>query len=338
MSNVSYFTWGYYMEILKLKPTTKDYLWGGNLLRKKYNKTSKDEIIAESWELSAHKDGLSIIQNGEFEGIDFQTYLDKKGNGVIGKDYDKERFPILIKFIDALKPLSIQVHPKDEYAIKNENDFGKTEMWYVLEAEDNAFLYYGFNKKISKEQYKNSIEDGTIENYLNKVNVKKGDIFFIEAGTVHAIGAGIVIYEIQQNSNVTYRVYDYKRKDKFGNERELHIEKAIEVSNLTPNPTYEFTNENYINPKLKRLAKSEYFDVFKGNVEDGVLGYKVEDSSFQSLTFVEGRGYIEFDDDKIEFNKGDTFFISAQNSLYSIYGEGEFILSCLPMEEKPFMF
>lgn len=317
------------MKILKLRPATKDYLWGGTKLKEKYNKTSNEDIMAESWELSAHKDGNSIIVNGEFEGLDFSKYLEKEGNIVIGKDYDKDRFPILIKFIDALKPLSIQVHPSDEYGLKHEGDFGKTEMWYILEAEEGANLFYGFNKEVTKEQYKIAIEDGSIEDLMNRVYVKPGDVLFIEAGTVHAIGAGIVICEIQQNSNVTYRVYDYKRKDKDGNERELHIDKAIEVSNLVPNKNYEFDNTNDINPNLKRLAKSDYFDVLKGSVDEKEE-FNISEVSFQSVIILDGKGSIKLGDEELEFIKGDSFFIPAQNGKYTIKGNAEYIISRLP--------
>lgn len=317
------------MKILKLRPATKDYLWGGTKLKEKYNKTSNEDIMAESWELSAHKDGNSIIVNGEFEGLDFSKYLEKEGNIVIGKDYDKDRFPILIKFIDALKPLSIQVHPSDEYGLKHEGDFGKTEMWYILEAEEGANLFYGFNKEVTKEQYKIAIEDGSIEDLMNRVYVKPGDVLFIEAGTVHAIGAGIVICEIQQNSNVTYRVYDYKRKDKDGNERELHIDKAIEVSNLVPNKNYEFDNTNDINPNLKRLAKSDYFDVLKGSVNEKEE-FNISEVSFQSVIILDGKGSIKLGDEELEFIKGDSFFIPAQNGKYTIKGNAEYIISRLP--------
>lgn len=318
------------MKLLKLKPAQKDYLWGGNRLKSEYNKESDFEILAETWELSAHKDGVSVICNGKLNGKSFSDYLEENGNSVIGENYDKDRFPILNKFIDAQKPLSIQVHPKDEYALENENDYGKTEMWYVIEADEDSFLYYGFKDKVTKEEYRASIENGTLLDKLNKVEVNKGNVFFIEAGTVHAIGEGIIIYEVQQNSNVTYRVFDYKRKDKDGNERELHIDKAIEVSNLEPNIDYEFSNINSINDRMDRLAKSDYFDVLKGIVSSDE--YKITKESFHAITFIDGNGEIKLEDEKENFKKGDTFFISAQDAEYSITGDGSFILSRLPIE------
>lgn len=318
------------MEILKLKPALKDYLWGGNRLKTVYGRDTNWDIIAESWELSAHKDGLSIIDNGKYKGYTFQEYLDKMGNKVIGNDYTHDRFPILNKIIDAKQALSIQVHPEDKYAREHENDNGKTEMWYIIDAGPQSYLYYGVKEKLAKEEFKESIEDGTLLDKLNKVSVHKGDVFFIEAGTIHAIGEDILIYEVQQSSNVTYRVYDYKRKDKNGNERELHIDKALDVSNLKPNGEYNFKNDNNINSSLVRLAKSDYFDVLKGEVAD--WSYTITEESFHAITFLEGNGEIMTHGENYPYKKGDTFFIPASNNEYKISGSGEFILSRLPIE------
>lgn len=318
------------MEILKLKPATKDYLWGGTKLKEKYNKESNEDILAETWELSAHKDGQSKILNGEFKGKNFDEYYREKGNTMVGKNYDKERFPILIKFIDALKPLSIQVHPSDEYGLKNENDYGKTEMWYVLEAEEDSYLYYGFNKEVTREEYEQSIKDGNLEDILNKVYVKPGDVLFIESGTVHAIGAGIVICEIQQNSNITYRVYDYKRKDKDGKERDLHVDKALEVSNLTPNKKYQFDDDNDINNTLKRLARSEYFDVFTTDIKKDET-FKISKDSFQSIIVIDGEGEIKSEDETLPFIKGDSIFLPAQDGEYTLSGNAKIVISTLPI-------
>lgn len=315
------------MEILKLKAPTKDYLWGGNKLREEFGKKSEHKIIAESWELSVHKDGLTTIDSHPYKNMNFSDYLREKSSLAIGKNYDGDRFPILIKFIDALKSLSIQVHPKDEFAQKYENDNGKTEMWYIVDARKGSYIYYGFNKEVSKEEFEQAISQGKLESLLNKVYVNSGDVFFIEAGTVHAIGAGILIYEVQQNSNVTYRVYDFNRKDKDGNLRELHVDKALEVSNLKPNKKYDFDSLNTISPSLIRLAKSEYFDVFKGIISD--LFYDITDESFHAISITEGAGFIKSGDAKFEFKKGDSFFIPAQNGSYQIIGGGTFILSRL---------
>ena len=316
------------MTILKLKAAQKDYLWGGRNLVEKFNKKTDLDKLAETWEISAHKDGISIIENGEYQGKLFTEYLKDKGNKVIGKDYKKDRFPILNKFIDAQDNLSIQVHPDDEYGLSHENDYGKTEMWYVIDAKPGSYLYYGLNKEVSKEEFAQAIDQGSFLDLLNKVEVKKGDVFFIEAGTIHAIGSGILIYEVQQNSNITYRVYDYKRKDKDGNERELHVDKAIEVSNLSVNKTYNFDNDNEVSKSLQRLVKSNYFDVLKGQISGET--YHINEESFQALTIIDGRGTIQMGEESLEFTKGDSFFLPAKNGQYRIEGNGEFILSMLP--------
>lgn len=198
------------MSILKLKPACKDYLWGGRRLVEEYGKEYDGETLAETWELSCHPDGPSVISNGKYAGKTLEEYIEKEGREILGTHCRRFReFPVLIKFIDANKDLSIQVHPDNRFALKNEGQYGKTEMWYVMDTEPGAFLYYGFKKEISREEFRRRINDNTLTEVLNSVSVKKGDTFFIEAGTIHAIGKGILLAEIQQNSNVTYRVYDY---------------------------------------------------------------------------------------------------------------------------------
>ena len=214
------------MALLKLKPSFKDYLWGGHRLVDHYYKEYDGEILAESWELSCHPDGPSYIANGTYTGMTLRQFIEKEGKEVLGTNCAKfEDFPILAKFIDARDHLSIQVHPDNSYALQNEGQYGKTEMWFVMDCEPGSYLYFGFQKEISKEEFAERIANDTLTEVLNKVEVQKGDSFFIEAGTLHAIGKGILIAEIQQNSNLTYRVYDYNRKDAQGNTRELHIDK-----------------------------------------------------------------------------------------------------------------
>ncbi len=223
------------MAILKLKPSCKAYLWGGTRLKTEFGKTFSGEKLAETWELSCHLDGPSIVEGGEFAGRTLKEYLEKEGKKAVGEKCQKyQQFPLLIKFIDAKEDLSIQVHPDDAYALKEEGQYGKTEMWYVVDCEEGSSLYYGFSKEISKEEFAERIREQTLLEVLNRVTVKKGDVFFIEPGTIHAIGKGILIAEIQQSSNVTYRVYDYGRKDANGKERDLHIDKALQVTNRVP--------------------------------------------------------------------------------------------------------
>ena len=212
------------MYPIKLKPALKDYIWGGTRLKSDFHKTSDLERVAESWELSCHKDGPSIIENGELAGLTLDEYVKRYGTNVLGTNCSKfESFPILIKLIDAKDNLSVQVHPDNDYALRVEGEYGKTEMWYIVDCDDGAELLYGFKNSISKEEFKERIQNNTLTEVTNRVRVNKGDAFFIEAGCLHAIGKGIVIAEIQQNSNTTYRIYDYGRLGTDGKPRDLHI-------------------------------------------------------------------------------------------------------------------
>ena len=205
------------MAIVKLHPACKDYIWGGTKLKELYNKQTDMDPLAETWELSTHKDGQSEVVTGDDAGKTLSQYIEDKGWKVLGTECrDMKRFPVLIKFIDAKQPLSIQVHPDDEYAWRVEGEPGKTEMWYILDAEPDAFLYFGVKRHTDREEFRKAIEDGTVLDLLRAVPVHKGDVFFIKSGTIHAIGAGIQICEIQQNSNTTYRVYDFGRVGKEG--------------------------------------------------------------------------------------------------------------------------
>ena len=219
------------MEPLRLNSPLKDYIWGGTRLKTEFGKSTSLERVAESWELSCHKDGPSLIENGDFAGKTLPEYIKIQGKSVLGTNCEKfDYFPILIKLIDAQDNLSVQVHPDNNYALRVEGEYGKTEMWYIVDCAEGASLIYGFDHEISAEEFARRIQDNTLLNVCNIVPVKKGDVFFIEAGTIHAIGKGILIAEIQQNSNTTYRVYDYGRVGADGNPRQLHIEKAKEVT------------------------------------------------------------------------------------------------------------
>lgn len=316
------------MEILKLNPAIKDYLWGGRKLVEEFNKVSDLEKVAETWEMSNHKDGSSIVINGDFAGKTFSEYLIEKGKTVWGKNCEKyDSFPIMIKFIDAKQALSIQVHPDDEYALKNEGEFGKNEFWYVLEAEPDAFLYYGVNQEMTKEEFKKHIEEGTVCDYLKKVPIKQGDCFFIKAGTIHAIGAGSLIAEIQQCSNSTYRVYDFGRVGADGKPRELHIDKAVDVSCLIPsekNGEPEGEIEKLEGYSKLLLTDSDYFTCERYDVNDGYCG-KVNLDSFQALTILDGSAVISYDEESLEIKKGDSVFIPAQEGTYQVKGAVSFI-------------
>ena len=307
------------MNPVLLSPAFKDYLWGGTRLKEEFGKKSDLDIVAESWELSTHKDGQSVVASGEFAGMTLGEFVEKNPE-VLGENCKKfEFFPILIKFIDAKDNLSIQVHPDDEYALKNTGGYGKTEMWYILDCEEGASLYYGFKEEITKEQFKASIENNTLLDYLNKVEVKKGDVYFIEAGTVHAIGKGIVICEIQQNSNTTYRVYDYDRRDAQGNARELHVEKALEVSVTKPPMEYKQENENL-------LAKCKYFTVEKADV-NGNTEFAIDETSFKSVIVTDGEGTLTLGDCEMQIKKGDSVFVPAQKGKFTVKGNCNIIVS-----------
>ncbi|MBO5060839.1 MAG: class I mannose-6-phosphate isomerase [Clostridia bacterium] len=306
---------------VRLLPAFKDYLWGGTKLKESYNKKSDLDIVAESWELSCHKDGQSVIAEGEFCGKTLSEYIDINGFELLGtKAREFDYFPLLIKFIDAKNNLSIQVHPNDEYALSVEGEYGKTEMWYILEADEGAYLYYGFNRSITKDELEKRIRENTILEVLNKVSVKKGDVFFIESGTVHAICAGIVICEIQQNSNTTYRVYDYDRRDKEGNPRQLHIEKAIEVSNLEKAPEISEKAADGV------LAECKYFTVKKLEV-NGKASELLDKTSFASVIVVDGSGKMSIGRKSFELKKGDSLFVPAQEAELEFEGELEVIIS-----------
>lgn len=238
--------------ILKLKPAIKDYIWGGTRLRDEFGKSSDGERLAESWELSCHKDGKSIIDGGEYGGMALDDFLKKNPKAISTNCTNYEDFPLLIKLIDARENLSVQVHPDNEYARKFEGDSGKTEMWYVIDCDEGAEIIYGFKERITKKEFKKAIEENTLLDKVNRVKVHKGDVFFIEPGTLHAIGKGILIAEIQQSSNVTYRVYDYGRVDSDGKPRELHIDKALDVTKLEP------PSGNYSQPETFKLPNAEY--------------------------------------------------------------------------------
>ena len=216
-----------------LRPSGKDYLWGGSRLNDEFEKEMDLSPLAETWECSTHPDGPSYVVGGEFDGMKLKEVLNEHPEYLGERHKGVDDLPILIKFIDAKKDLSVQVHPSDQYAREHENgQLGKTEMWYVLDAGKDAKLVYGLKQDSSKTELRNAVADGTVMDYLQQVPVKKDDLFFIEAGMIHAIGAGALVAEIQENSNLTYRLYDYDRTGKDGKKRKLHIDQALQVANL----------------------------------------------------------------------------------------------------------
>lgn len=317
------------MQILKLKPVFKDYIWGGKRLKDDFGFDTGFEKTAEGWMLACHKDGMNIIDGGEYDGETLDRVVDKVGmTRLLGKKSENyPYFPILIKLIDAFDNLSIQVHPDDKYAREVENEFGKTEMWYVLDASEGATLIYGFKNKISKDEFKQAIESNTLIDKLNVVSIKKGDTLFIEAGTVHAIGKGALIAEIQQNSNCTYRVYDYGRVGADGKPRELHIQKALDVSNTVP-PTHDIKpmGETQISDGNEKqlITSCDLFNVTRYKTTQ-TLSLSTDDESFMHILVTDGEGKIN----DMSAKKGDSFLIPAGFGDFEIFGKIEFLATKL---------
>ena len=301
------------MKNIALYPEFKDNIWGGTKLKDIYGKKTDKEIVAESWELSYHKDGVTKTEDGSLLP-NVLTCAD------IGNNSDSfSFFPVLIKFIDAREYLSVQVHPSDSYALKNENSFGKTEMWYIVEADEGAGIYLGFKNDVTHEQYVEAIKNNTLTDLLNFYEVKPGDCFFIPSGTIHAIGPGCLICEIQQNSNLTYRVYDYGRKDKNGNERELHIDKALKVTNLK---AFSPKENSLANSYGKLLGLSRYFTVTE-LIVTGKTEITLDKASFKCLTCVKGEGIVGNEPIKAGYSR----LITAEDEKLEINGDMTVIMT-----------
>ncbi|WP_394924183.1 type I phosphomannose isomerase catalytic subunit [uncultured Robinsoniella sp.] len=314
------------MCLMQLEPVYKEYLWGGNKLIEQYHKPYSGERLAESWELSCHGNGMSYVKSPAGERETLEEFLNWNGRKVLGEACRPLLdFPILIKYIDAKEPLSVQVHPDDAYSLEHEHQYGKTEMWYILECNPGAWIYYGFSRKTDRAEVKARIENGTLPEILNKVYVKPGDSFLINAGTIHAIGKGIVLAEIQQNSDVTYRVYDYERTDQQGNQRELHIDRALDVLH------YDSADEDqavFGKEYEHCLVDSRYFKVFHKKIE-GIYRDQVKDESFVCLMVTEGHGEIRMKEQILKAVKGQSYFMEAGSDVYELEGQMEILYICM---------
>lgn len=321
-----------------LKPVGKDYLWGGRRLNDDFAKGIDMTPLAETWECSTHPDGPSIIASGKHDGCTLSHVLQLHPEYLGSHSKAKKELPILIKFIDAKSDLSVQVHPDDAYAMANENESnGKTEMWYVMDAAKDARLIYGLSHNTSRETIKSSIEQGTVEKYLQKVPIKKDDVFYIEAGTIHAIGAGALVAEIQESSNLTYRLYDYDRIDKTGQKRELHIDKALAVANLKGSAA---PRQNLRVLKYRQgcatefLCRCKYFQVERMLVNTerlrNMVSFQTSELSFEVLLCICGCGSISFGENEIiHFFRGDCIFVPADSVIMKIHGNAQFLkVSC----------
>ncbi len=310
------------MYPFKLIPAVKNYIWGGNRLSREYGLPQTGDVQAEGWMLSCHKDGENTVANGAFAGKTLTDVLAENpsftGTNAAGKD-----FPILIKLIDAKDRLSVQVHPDDEYAMRVEGEYGKTEAWYIIDCDEGAELIYGFKDKITSQQFREAIENNTLLDCVNRVKVKKGDLFFITAGTLHAIGKGILLAEIQQNSNTTYRVYDYGRLQN-GKPRELHVDKAVDVTVCEPpKGDGKPCGEKAVcgNNALTCLVDCELFKTELLEI-DGEIGHTADKTSFVSLLAIDGEGnVVSGNGNNVSIKKGESIFLPAGSGDYCINGK-----------------
>ena len=298
------------MELVKLKPIIKDYIWGGTYFQS-FGKGLDKERVSECWELSDRYLDSSIIASGKDINKRLDEVITKEDIGPVMDRFPY--FPLLIKLIDAKEDLSIQVHPSDEYALEHEGSFGKSEMWHIISNEPGSGLYVGLNKDYTREEIEETLNNGSIINCLNFFEVKPGDTFLINPGTIHAIGKGVRLIEIQQNSNLTYRLFDYNRVDNNGHPRELHIKKALDVIDYRK---YEVASRND-----EYLADNKYFTV-KEIVFDNEIELIANDKAFISFTFLEGEGLVN----DIPFNQFDTFFL-PYNKGCLIKGKGKVVVS-----------
>lgn len=319
-------------EPLLLRPSGKDYLWGGNRLNEDFEKQIDLSPLAETWECSTHPDGPSYVVGGAFDGMELAAVLKLHPEYLGTRHKGESTLPILIKFIDAKKDLSVQVHPSDEYAREHENgQLGKTEMWYVLDADNDASLIYGLDQPCTKEELRRSIADGTVGKYLQKVHIHKDDVFYIQAGTIHAIGAGSLVAEIQESSNLTYRLYDYDRVGKDGKKRDLNIDKALDVANLNVSnePRQPLRVLRYCPGEASELLmRCKYFEVFRMIINTErrqKVFYHADEIAFRVLLCIRGCGTIAYENKGINFYKGDCVFIPADSKQLIIHGEAQFL-------------
>ena len=315
-----------------LSPVGKDYIWGGNRLNTVLHKNIDLNPLAETWECSTHPDGMSIAASRDFRGKALGDILNEHPELLGTKAAGAKDIPILVKFIDAHKDLSVQVHPSDEYARENENgQNGKSEMWYVLEAEPGSKLVYGFVHDMTREGARKSIEDGTITKYLQRVDIHTGEVFFVPAGQVHAICAGALIAEIQQNSNLTYRMYDYDRVDASGKKRALHVEKALDVAYLksSAEPRQPMRVLRYWpGCASELLCRCKYFQVERLLVNtqcNTTAFYHAQEGTFQVLLCTQGNGALYTEDFCLQLKMGDCVFVPASDYTMNLRGHAELL-------------
>ncbi len=320
-----------------LHPAAKDYLWGGTRLKDDFSKDVASDVVAETWECSTHPDGVSIAASGEWIGMPLDEILRAHPEYLGEHARGSTELPVLVKLIDAKRDLSVQVHPSDEFAHEQENgQNGKTEMWYVMDAEPDTRIAYGLHHSIDRECFRKAVEDGTVEKYLQMVPAHRNDLFFIPPGTVHAIGAGCLIAEIQQSSNLTYRLYDYNRIGRDGNKRELHLEKGLAVANLDamPEPRQPMRLLRYSGGTASELlCRCRYFQVERVlvNTEQHreMASFRVSPESFEVFLFLNGCGSMFCEEAMLQFFKGDCMFLPAGAADVRLHARTEFLrISC----------
>lgn len=313
---------------MKLKYATSTAIWGGTKLANEWGKKSSLSPLAETWELAVRDDGMmSYIENGEERGLSLEDYIKKAGNSAVSDSYDGGRFPLLIKFIDAAKDLSVQVHPNDEYAKKEHNDSGKTEMWYIVDAEEGAEIVCGLKDGKTDEDFARAVRENDYSSVLRRVKVKKGESYFIPAGLAHAICGGILIAEIQQNSDLTYRIYDYDRVGADGKKRQLHVERALDVVRAFDEEeinAIRYAGGGERDPEC--LADSEYFSVRKIEL-DGKRAFCADETSFHCLLCVDGDAEIIFSGEATPIARGECVFVPANMGEYELRGKACLLLS-----------
>lgn len=310
---------------LKFTPILKEKIWGGDKLQKIFYKTSSANNIGESWELSAYADDVSVVSNGDLAGQTLTELIKLYREDLVGKNvYERfgNQFPLLFKLIAAQDDLSIQVHPDDEVALERHNSFGKTEMWYVLDAEPDRELIIGFQEDTTQEEYLHALSEGKLEDLLQKVKVKTGDVFFIPAGLVHAIGKGVVLAEIQQSSDLTYRIYDYKRVDEFGHERQLHTEEALDVIDYKASKEPKIIYSDALN-ELATLVSCKYFTTNLLRFNEKLQRFYGTLDSFVVYMCLDGGFEIIIEEQTIMVNKGETVLIPASILEVALLPEGE---------------
>jgi mannose-6-phosphate isomerase len=310
---------------LQFEPILKERIWGGEKLKTILNKSITSKITGESWELSTVEGDVSVICSGEYKGKSLTELINDNPNELLGTEVHQQfgkQFPLLFKFLDAREDLSIQVHPNDELAKKRHNSFGKTEMWYVFQADEDSRIIVGFKEDSNADEYVKNLENKTLLSILDDVKVSEGDVFFLETGTVHAIGAGLVIAEIQQTSDITYRLYDFERKDAAGNERELHVDLALDAINYKKVDTYKKYDK--VQNQSNAVVDCPYFTTNFIPL-DGQISVNKTGSSFTAYMCVGGSFKLESDGEKFEYIKGDTILIPAALKSFNISGKASIL-------------